>query len=349
MKFIGTFLSIFILLSAIIAVVVIIGLKSLSAPGPLAEDKTLIIEQGMGGGQIAGKLNQENVISSPFLFKAAMKVMGIGTLKAGEYRFDKGIPMIDVLGKLENGQVVQRQITIPEGLTSHEIVRLLKKAEYLKGEIEAVPPEGSLLPETYSYSLGDTRTDKIKLMQQKMHEVLDELWDSRAANLPVKNKEEAIILASIIEKETGVPEERRRVAGVFVNRLNKNMPLQTDPTVIYAITKGDHKNDGKGPLGRQLLKKDLQIDSPYNTYKYPGLPPGPIANPGKDSIAAALNPEEHDFIYFVADGKGGHLFAKTLQEHNYNVANWRKIRAEKEKKAISQDVIEEEVNEPLFE
>ena len=158
---------------------------------------------------------------------------------------------------------------------------------------------------------------------------IDELWEGRAPGLPVNTKEEAIILASIIEKETGVPEERRRVAGVFVNRLKQGIALQTDPTVIYAITKGKMDDKGMGPLGRRLLSKDLQIDSPYNTYKYPGLPPGPIANPGRASIEAALNPEAHEFIYFVADGSGGHIFAATLAEHNQNVANWRKIRREK--------------------
>lgn len=349
MKFLGTFISIFILISAIAAVVIIIGLKSLSAPGPLSEEKVLIIENGMGGGQIASKLDQENIISSPFLFKAAIKFMGTGTLKAGEYRFEQGIPMVEVLGKLETGDVIQRQITIPEGLTSHEIVRILNKTEKLEGNIEKIPPEGSILPETYSYSLGDTRQGKIEQMQKKMQETLDELWATRDHDLPIQTKEEAIILASIVEKETAVASERKRVAGVFVNRLNKNMPLQTDPTVIYAITKGDHKTGGQGPLGRRLLKKDLQIDSPYNTYKYPGLPPGPIANPGKDAIAAALNPEKNDYIFFVADGSGGHIFAKTLDEHNYNVANWRKIRAENEQKAKNKDVIEDEVNEPLFE
>ena len=159
-----------------------------------------------------------------------------------------------------------------------------------------------------------------------MTKTLDELWEGRAANLPVKTKEEALILASVIEKETGVPSERGRVAGVFVNRLKRGIALQTDPTVIYAITKGKIQDEGKGPLGRRLLSKDLQIDSPYNTYKNRGLPPGPIANPGRDSIAAALNPEVHEYIFFVADGTGGHVFAKTLAEHNRNVANWRKVR-----------------------
>ena len=157
---------------------------------------------------------------------------------------------------------------------------------------------------------------------------IDELWPTRAGNLPFTTEEEAITLASIVEKETGKPEERKRVAGVFINRLRQKIPLQTDPTVIYAITKGKPQNNGQGPLGRRLLSKDLEIDSPYNTYKYPGLPPGPIANPGRESIEAVLQPEEHNFIYFVADGSGGHVFAATLDEHNRNVTQWRKIRKE---------------------
>jgi UPF0755 protein len=168
----------------------------------------------------------------------------------------------------------------------------------------------------------------INRMQASMTKTIDELWEQRSSTLPFTTKEEAIVLASIVEKETGHPEERERVAGVFINRLRKGMALQTDPTVIYAITKGEHKNEGKGPLGRRLLLKDLEIDSPYNTYKNPGLPPGPIANPGRASIKATLNPEEHDYIYFVADGTGGHIFSRTLDEHNRNVREWRKIRRE---------------------
>ena len=163
-------------------------------------------------------------------------------------------------------------------------------------------------------------------MQADLNAVLDSAWASRQANLPLKSRQEALTLASIIEKETGVKGERRRVAGVFINRLRIGMALQTDPTVIYAITKGKHQNNGRGPLGRRLLRKDLKIDSPYNTYRYPGLPPGPIANAGKAAIEAALNPEDHDYLYFVADGTGGHVFSKTLAEHNANAAKWRIIR-----------------------
>ncbi|MEC9235203.1 MAG: endolytic transglycosylase MltG, partial [Pseudomonadota bacterium] len=172
----------------------------------------------------------------------------------------------------------------------------------------------------------ETRADIISRMTNAQKQVLDKLWPTRAENLPFKTREEALILASIIEKETGIGGERARIAGVFVNRLRIGMPLQTDPTVIYALTMGKHQNDGQGPLGRRLLSKDLKVDSPYNTYRYKGLPPTPIANAGRAAIAAALNPETHKYLYFVADGTGGHAFSKTLAEHNANAAKWRKIR-----------------------
>ena len=193
-------------------------------------------------------------------------------------------------------------------------------------QIEDIPEEGTLLPETYHYTKNGSRPNIINQMSKAMTEALDILWPQREEGLPFQTKEDAIILASIVEKETGIGLERARVAGVFVNRLRLGMKLQSDPTVIYAITQGRIKNEGRGPLGRRLLKKDLAIQSPYNTYERTGLPPGPIANPGYASIQAVLHPEAHDFLYFVADGDGGHAFAKTLSEHNRNVSKWRKIR-----------------------
>ncbi len=299
--------------------------------GPLEEKQTVQIERGSGVSSIAQKLENENIIHNAFIFKIATRLTGQqSALKAGEYEFEPYQSMANVLTKIANGDVVVRQITFPEGLTSFEMVRLLNENEELtnSGEekIKATPKEGSLLPDTYRYESGDTAKDIIARMQTAMATILDKAWENRASDLPITTKEEALILASVVEKETGKPEEREAVAGVFVNRLNKDMMLQTDPTVIYAITKGEHKNGGKGPLGRRLLSKDLQINSPYNTYKYVGLPPTPICNPGKASIEAALNPEKNDYIFFVADGTGGHIFAKTVQEHNQNVTKWRKIR-----------------------
>lgn len=319
-----SFFSIIILGCAVIAVLGGIAVNHYLSPSELQEPKLVLIERGNGVGAIAETLKSEGVISQPLVFKIAARFSD--SLKAGEYEFPAHISMAEVIQKMADGDVYDRKITIPEGLTSYQIVKLLNEREDLSGKITEIPKEGSLLPDTYHFVKGETRQEKIEQMQAAMTKAIDDLWENRADDLPVNTKEEAIILASIVEKETGVPEERERVAGVFINRLKKGIPLQTDPTVIYAITKGKHKDDGKGPLGRRLLKKDLEIDSPYNTYKNAGLTPGPIANPGYASIKATLNPEQHDYIFFVADGTGGHAFAKTLDEHNRNVANWRKLR-----------------------
>jgi UPF0755 protein len=319
-----SFLSLFFLGLTAIAVLGGWGVHKYLSAGPLQESKIILIERGSGVSTIARQLEKEDVISEDFLFKIAARFGG--SLKAGEYEFTPQMPMAEIIKKMQEGDVFDRKITVPEGFTSWQVVNLLNAREELTGKIQSIPAEGTLMPNTYHFVSGEDRNAIISRMQAATKKAMDELWETRAENLPIKNKAEALILASIIEKETGVDEERETVAGVFVNRLRKGMPLQTDPTVIYAITKGKIQTDGRGPLGRRLLRKDLQIDDPYNTYKYPGLPPGPIANPGYDSIKAALNPEENDYIFFVADGTGGHLFAKTLAEHNRNVANWRKIR-----------------------
>lgn len=298
---------------------------------PIPFEKPIIFEikRGNSLNATAAELARIEMLDTPYAFHFGLYVLDMNApIKAGEYELTPGMSPRDILELFQTGPNYHRRVTIREGLTGFEIVRLLNEREDLSGEIEAIPDEGTLLPETYSYSKDEPRNEVITRMQKAMTDVLDEAWENRVEGLPVNTKEEALVLASIIEKETGVAEERRRVAGVFINRLRQGMPLQTDPTVIYALTKGDHKNDGQGPLGRRLLTKDLSFDSPYNTYMYAGLPPGPIANPGKASIEAALNPEEHDYIYFVADGTGGHAFGKTLAEHNANVAKWRKLRRE---------------------
>lgn len=321
------FLSFIIVVLAMLAVLVGWGANNYFNKGSLQESKIIIIRSGMGVGEIAKKLEVEKIIDNAFLFKVAVKINpNKSYLKAGEYEFEPNISMAQVVQKLKKGDVVDRKFTIREGLTSYQIVQILNEQGSLVGDIKEIPKEGSLLPETYQFTNGDLRQDKINQMQIAMNNVVDDLWDSRSRDIPIKTKEQAVILASIVEKETGKPEERKKVAAVFINRLRKGMLLQTDPTIIYAITKGKVKNAGKGPLGRRLLRKDLAIDSPYNTYKYEGLPPTPICNPGKESIEAVLNPDIHDYIYFVADGTGGHVFAKTLTEHNRNVAKWRKIR-----------------------
>ena len=291
---------------------------------------TTTIKRGSNMRSVANQLLELGVIDDDLdadIFYYAARFTGqANKIKAGEYEIPPKASMKNILDLLESGKVIQRNVTLREGLTSFEVLRTLSNnAELTQGDID-LPAEGSLLPETYSFAKGEGAADIIARMQTAMTKALDTAWENRAKNLPIQTKEEARILASIIEKETAVPSERKRVAGVFINRLRKGMLLQTDPTVIYAINGGKHEDNGKGPLGRRLLRKDLSIDNPYNTYKYAGLPPGPICNPGKDSIEAALNPEAHDYLYFVADGTGGHAFGKSLAEHNRNVAKWRKIR-----------------------
>lgn len=331
-----------------------LGVQHYNQAGPLSEDKLVHIEKGASLGLIAEKLEYEGVIDDAFLFKVAAHLVDASTdLKAGEYQVVAGSSMKNLMGILRDGKSFQRFITIPEGLTSFEIVRLLNESDKIKGDLIAVvPDEGTLLPETYSYDRDETRGSVLKRMGKAMLKIANMPADQLCPHLytPIntvgdvvtqpkqvaakdacipegfENWTDVITMASIVEKETAKAEERATVAGVFSNRLKKGIALQTDPTVIYAITKGEHQNDGKGPLGRRLLKKDLVYDSPYNTYKNRGLPPGPIANPGYASIEAVLKPEEHGYYYFVADGTGGHVFAKNLDEHNRNVSAWRKIR-----------------------
>ena len=261
------------------------------------------------------------LIDDPLLFRLGVRVLGKSrSLQSGEYVLPPGATMRNVVDILTSGKTVARRLTLAEGLTSFEFVQEIEQAEGLDGRIETVPAEGTLLPETYHYSRGDTRTEIVRRMERALDQVLAELWPGRAAELPLKTPEEAVVLASIVEKETGVDGERALVASVFVNRLSKGMRLQSDPTVVYGLT------GGKGLLGRALTRQDLQTPHPYNTYLIDGLPPGPIANPGRAALEAVLNPAKTKFLYFVADGSGGHAFAATLDEHNRNVAKWRKFK-----------------------
>lgn len=297
------------------------GYRHYQKPGPLASETTLIVESGSGVAAIARQLEEAGVIADARLFQAAARLTEQAPkLRAGEYRFEAGISLEETLAKLTSGDTVVRKVTIPEGLTSAETVKLIEDTEGLSGEIAEVPPEGTLLPETFHFTYGDSRAGLIERMRADMQAALEELWKQRDENLPISTPEEAVILASIIEKETAVDSERPQVASVFVNRLNRGMPLQSDPTVIYALT------EGKGPLGRDLTRADWKLESPYNTYQTTGLPPGPIANPGRASLRAALQPAKTDYLYFVADGSGGHAFAKTLNEHINNVNAWKRIR-----------------------
>lgn len=298
--------------------------------GPLPAPKTVDIAKGTSLQAIGEQLEKETVVPCRWVFLAAVIASGQREkIQAGEYEFSKGISLKETLQKLVLGQTYQRKITVPEGLTSFEITALVNKAERMEGDLVESPEEGSLLPDTYYYKAGESRATKLAQMQKALKEYLAKAWERRAPSDVLKSPQEALILASIVEKETGVAAERSRIAGVFINRLRLGMKLQTDPSVIYALTKGRPQNDGQGPLGRKLLTKDLfDNPSPYNTYLHTGLPPGPIANPGRAAIEAVLHPENHNFLYFVADGSGGHVFAATLEEHNRNVAKWRNVKAQ---------------------
>ncbi len=285
------------------------------APGPLSADKAFVIPRGSTA-SIAETMRDQGVISDLRAFSlAAWATRHEGPLRAGEYLFPAGSSLRDVLSVLRRGRPVERRLTIPEGLNVSQILVLVENAEGLSGDL---PPfnEGDVLPETYLYRWGDPRASLLHQAEGAMRAALAETWQLRVPDLPLASPREALILASIVERETGRPEERERIAGVFVNRLRRGMPLQSDPTVAYAAANG-------GSLDRTLARADLDRDHPFNTYRNRGLPPAPIAAPGRASLRAAVQPEETDDLYFVANGEGGHSFARTLEEHNRNVARWR--------------------------
>jgi UPF0755 protein len=300
-------------------IAVYFGARAYEAPGPLAEAKLVVIPKGADAREIGAVLAENGVVANGTLFAAGSYVTGRAFgFKAGEYEFATGISPAAAADLIASGKVYRHKLTIPEGLTTAQIVALIDAAPALDGTIDAEPPEGTLLPDTYFYVMGNTRQELLQRMHRAMEKALGELWAKRAANLPLASPAEAVTLASIIEKETGKPEERPRVAGVFLERLKLGMKLQADPTVIYVLTRG-----GAAPLPHPLGHDDLAIPSPYNTYLEKGLPPTPIDNPGIAALKAALQPDDRGELYFVADGSGGHAFAKTLEEHNKNVAKLR--------------------------
>ncbi len=296
---------------------------TLFLPGPSHENRSVIIPHGMNAQGIADLLDQSRVVWSSRLFRGAARLVAGGQLKAGEYEFPAGINALDIVRMIHNGQSVVRLATVAEGLTSAEIIAQLNDDPALTGAVDTVPAEGSLWPETYRYSYGDSRAGIITRMQKAMQDHLNEIWAGRsAAALPsiIATPHDALVLASIVEKETGKPEERPRIAGVFFNRLRQGMKLQSDPTVIYALS------NGRGDFGRTLSHQDMSFPSPYNTYVHEGLPPQPICNPGRAALEAVIHPEANDYLYFVADGTGHHVFARSLGEHNQNVAHWRQMK-----------------------
>ena len=297
-----------------------VGKQKFDAPGPLPEDKIVNIPAGLGTKDISDLLVREGVIDKPYIFIGSVIVMKArSALKHGEYQFAKYASLANVVDTLIDGKVVQHSFTVAEGLTSEQIVaRLLETAE-LSGRIKEIPREGTLLPETYKYTRGMTREQILQRMSQEHKRVLADVWAHRSPDLPIKTPEELVTLASIVEKETGKPDERTRVAAVFVNRLRSKMRLQSDPTIIYGL------NGGKGGLGRPIMKSEIEQATPYNTYVIDGLPPGPIANPGRASLEASANPARTKELFFVADGTGGHVFSDTYAEHQKNVTKLRAI------------------------
>jgi UPF0755 protein len=304
-----------------------VGKQRFDAPGPLAEDKVVNIPRGLGIKDIASQLEREGVIDQPYVFIGGVMVMKArGGLKHGEYKFIRHASLADVVDTIIEGKVVQHALTIPEGLTSEQIVARLLQNTALTGQIKEIPREGTLLPETYKFTRGMSRVQIIHRMQQAEQRDVKEIWAHRAPDLPLKTPEEMVTLASIVEKETGRAEERSRVAAVFVNRLKNKMKLQSDPTIIYGLT------GGKGSLGRPIMKSEIEQPTPYNTYVIDGLPPGPIANPGKASLEAVAKPARTKDLFFVADGTGGHVFSETYEQHQKNVARLRAMERAKAQK-----------------
>jgi UPF0755 protein len=293
-------------------------------PGPLQQATILTIPKGTGLTGIAMILKEEGVVKYPWLFVAGVRLSDRGRgLRAGEYEVPARVSPRGMMELLLEGKAIQHSITIVEGHTVKQALAIIAAADILSGEITSPPEEGQLLPETYYVARGDDRQALVDRMAADLEKTLDELWPSRSPDAAVKDKQQALILASIVERETAVAEERPRVAAVFSNRLKRGMRLQADPTVVYGLS------DGAGVLDRPLLKKDLETPGPYNTYLNGGLPPGPIALPSRAAIAAVLNPAKTKDLYFVADGSGGHAFAETLEQHNRNVARWRRLQRQK--------------------
>lgn len=291
--------------------------------GPLTGEQAVLIPGGASLKSVTGLLAREGVIEIPSTFYWTARVSGAaGDIRAGEFLIPGGASQAEVLKILKEGEAILHKITFPEGLSSKQVVDLLDANLVLEGVVSEVPPEGRLLPETYLFPRGTQRQEIIKQMRANHTQVLAGLWQKYDGTLAFKSIEEALTLASIVEEETARPEERSLIAAVFINRLEKRMRLQSDPTVIYGLT-------GGYPLGRPIRQSELDRDTPYNTYVHYGLPPGPISNPGRAAIEAVFNPAASEALYFVADGTGGHVFADTLEEHNENVKKWRKIQKDK--------------------
>jgi UPF0755 protein len=323
-------ITLFLLLSITAGFLLVLGKQRFEAPGPLAEDRVVNIPRNSGLKDIADLLNREGVINQPWVFVGGVIMLKAhDDLKYGEYKFTKQASLRDVVDTITAGKVVQHLFTIPEGQTSEQIVQRLLANDSLTGGIKEIPREGTLLPEGYRFTRGATREQMIQRMQREQQHLVQEIWERRVTDLPVKTPEQLVILASIVEKETGRADERSRVAAVFVNRLKQRMKLQSDPTIIYGLV------GGKGTLGRPIMRSEIEQPTPYNTYIIDGLPPGPIANPGRASLEAVANPARTKELFFVADGTGGHAFAETYAEHQKNVARLRGIERNQKNGAVT--------------
>jgi len=321
----GLFTFFFVLACLVIGVFYFVRVQ-LDQPGPLDTSTVVVVPKGEGVTAIAERLERDGVIADRRIFMTSilyfMYLKGYGSLKAGEYEVAKHATMRDVLDTLVEGKSIEHKITLPEGLTSQQIVERLREHPQLTGEIAEIPPEGTLLPDTYRFGSDDSRKNIIERMKSAQQKFLAKMWEERHPDIMINSPEEALVLASIVEKETGKADERPHVASVFHNRLKKKMRLQSDPTIIYGLF------GGSGMRDHPITREELDRETPFNTYKIDGLPPTPIANPGRAAIEAVLKPAKSDYLYFCADGTGGHAFATTLAEHNKNVARWREIERE---------------------
>lgn len=314
--------------------IAMVGSQS-KAPGPLASDRVLIIPRESGLTEIAELLQREGLIEHPWAFRVSALVSGNWTkLKAGEYLFKARASQQDILEIIAAGKAVEHSVTVPEGLTSEQIIARLRENELLSGDVIEVPREGEILPDTFKFPRGFTRQAIVDRMKRDQRRILNEVWARRPADLPIRTPQELVILASIVEKETGRADERPRVAGVFINRLNRKMKLQSDPTIVYGLV------GGKGTLGRPIQRNEITQATPYNTYVIDGLPPGPIANPGRAALEAVVNHSRTKDLFFVADGSGGHAFAETLEQHNRNVARWRQVETQRRETNKPSDTVD---------
>ncbi len=323
-RFIYLFSALIFIAAVGIAGLAAYGWQQFTKAGPLQEETIFLVPKGTGLRELANDLKDKNIIHNELAFVFGVKLEEQGRqLRAGEYEVPAAISGHDLMELFVSGKVLARRVTIPEGLQSREIRDLIMQADGLTGDITVAMPEGAFLPETYHFHLGDSRDELVTRMAEDMQSLLKQLWEAYPPPPEIKSLEDLVILASIVEEETGLASERPHVAGVFINRLRLGMKLQSDPTVVYGLT------EGKKEFGRLLSRKDLASKTDYNTYHISGLPKGPITNPGIDSLLAVLNPLKTKDLFFVADGTGGHAFAETLDEHNRNVRNWRKLNKKK--------------------